>query len=428
MPGINSGRLKPLVRRFHFRLQDSDAAISRIVMKGCKCKTLNCLLCISAESFGTTIELSNPMAVIRKCRLEIRGMTKKQIKEHIRSRIAQASSLNATSKRLRVDYTIGDAHTGQFHVCQSAFCSAFGIGIKRVPRGILRPAEFVKGSRVQLDKTVKAVKDNMKIKTEKYIPQWEQFARACPSSDDSAEHCQSNPMYVPFRNTLFSGCSVDHAHTSGQVSSPVVGAESIAMDSVTWSNRGNPLPRIPPLVFKSDNVNVENLQVLINQVYLQPGQDYAHQTTDYLKQCCNARRIDGHGLKEELAQRLQSYDTKLTASIIHQNMSATAVATYMLQAAQEQQRSSTHNKPVHSKRMSASTSITGAKAAPKVKSTSASVCASSPTAATRPNSHRGTALKRSSETPVNSPNSNQPKRVCQAVPRPTIKLPFPEFP
>ena len=85
--------------------------------------------------------------------------------------------------------------------------------LKKLPRmlsGTFRPADFVQGSREELDKLMEYIRFKFEDDAET-LQSWEAENRNFPQSDSAEEYCESHPLHIPFLDVLFQGEKVDRA-------------------------------------------------------------------------------------------------------------------------------------------------------------------------------------------------------------------------
>jgi hypothetical protein len=114
--------------------------------------------------------------------------------------------------------------------------------LKKLPDGSnqFRPQPFVQDSRENLEKLCKKMIKHYGKKFPYVENEWRDWVdNIAPKSDDALEYVISNPLHIPFLNSLFSKSTVD---TEFYVSPKVVEKQKVpgyeTTNSVVGSNRG----------------------------------------------------------------------------------------------------------------------------------------------------------------------------------------------
>ena len=132
------------------------------------------------------------------------------------------------------------------------------LNVQDIPTFIsIKPMPFVKGSSVEFKELMIYIKDNFQF-APKTLEKWESFAAKYPKNDDADDFVAQHGMYIPLKEVLFGGLSIDLGNYNydynADTNNSVQVSSMVTTDHVSWSNRGIPTVRIAPRRYCDETV------------------------------------------------------------------------------------------------------------------------------------------------------------------------------
>lgn len=179
--------------------------------------------------------------------------------------------------------------------------------LRGIPPRTLEPAQFIIGSRSQLERFFSKFKDEFDQSQPLAVQEWANFLRRCPLTDDSAHY--ASMMHIPFKSVLFSvdgePCQQVNIHAAVHSELPCFAGNPIrsfrSTASVQHHNRGQTIPvRPPPRI----EVGAQSVSVTVHHA---PAVDIVRARRMKIPELKNALLVKGlstRGKKAELLERL----------------------------------------------------------------------------------------------------------------------------